>query len=249
MNRCLFLSLVLLFVCSLTQAKPITVRVVTEDAYPLQYMEDGQLVGPAFKLVEQVLTEANIDYYVEVVPWARAYSIAETQPNTLIFSIARTPARESLFNWIGTLMTLEYYYYGLAEKFKEKQYVEADFKDMRIGTVNKSATYQYLKNQQHPKLYPVASAKQNFEKLLSHRIDVFPGNITSFKVSCTQFNVDCSLIKRLAPLGLPPTQLYFAMSKSTSNEVVERIKQAYQAINNKDVVDDALKPMLAWVER
>ncbi|MEG3619360.1 hypothetical protein V5T82_12905 [Magnetovibrio sp. PR-2] len=35
---------------------------------------------------------------------ARAYSTVQNTPNSVLFSVARTPDREDLFTWIGTLI-------------------------------------------------------------------------------------------------------------------------------------------------
>jgi len=217
-----------LFFSSQSIASPIKITIVTEDAYPLQYVEDGRFVGPAYDIVKQVLDNAQLDYQLQVVPWARAYAIATKQPNTLIFSIARTEQREPLFHWIGELMELDYYFYGLAGNFITLPLDEADLKRKRIGTIIDSATYQFLMKSGYQRLYPVTSARQNFEKLLSGRIDMFPANRPSFELSCQKFQKDCSYLRELMPVGLPPSKLYFAMSRNSSDEIVIRVKNAYQ---------------------
>lgn len=232
----LLLLVGMLFLSLKSVAEDVTIQVVTEDAYPLQYLEQDQLIGPAFDIVSQVLTRANLPFDVNVLPWARAYASAKSQPNTLIFSIARTPSRESEFHWIGALMELEYFFYGLAENFPDDNYHASQFKDKRIGTILDSATYQFLQAEGFKGLYPVSSPKQNYNKLLNKRIDVIPANAVSFQISCKKFGKDCHQIKQLAPLGLPAIELYFALSKSTSPEVVERIEQAYQELLTEQVI-------------
>ena len=36
-------------------------------------------------------------------PWVRGYELALSQPNTVLFSTTRTPARESSFHWVGPI--------------------------------------------------------------------------------------------------------------------------------------------------
>lgn len=225
----------------LAYSENIQIDVVTENAFPLQYLENDQLVGPAFDVVAKVLAEANLDYTLSVVPWARAYAKATSKPNTLIFSIARTPSREDKFYWIGSLMELHYYFYGLKNKFEQNgnkfPVSQNQLKSMRIGSILDSATYQYLIVQHFTKVYAVATPQQNFDKLLTGRIDLFPANFASFEASCVKYKTDCSQIMRVAPLGLPATKLYFAISKSTSAAVVEQITQAYQRLISQNLID------------
>ena len=70
---------------SFAQGKEQTVRVVTESAFPLQYQEEGTIVGPATELLEALLKEAKVSYQIEMQPWARAYQSALTNKNTLIY--------------------------------------------------------------------------------------------------------------------------------------------------------------------
>ena len=247
MVRCKLLTLISLAWASVlslvhiqSHAESLTLRVVTEDSYPLQYVQDGQLIGPALELVEKVLVEAGVDYEVEVLPWARAYATAEVTPNTLIFSMARTTQREPLFHWIGAIMSLDYHFYGLKALYPKEKYTPDELRDARIGTILGSATYQHLIAENYENLYAVASPKLNFEKLLSKRIDIFPANELSFAISCTQFVQDCDQIRSLASIGVPATELYFAMSQSSNPELVKKIKAAYQTLIEEQRLADEL---------
>ena len=77
------------------------VAVVTEDWKPYSFEEDGAVKGSATGLVRKVLERAGIDYSIKVYPWARAYSMALNDDDTLIFAIVRSGEREPLFNWVG----------------------------------------------------------------------------------------------------------------------------------------------------
>ena len=103
--------------------------------------------------MSKVLAEAGYTSSLDVLPWARAYAIATSQANTLIFSIARTPQREEQFYWIGTLMDLQYYFYGLSKNFAQTPQQLNDYKNLRVGAILDSATHQYLTQQGFDTLY------------------------------------------------------------------------------------------------
>jgi len=78
----------------------------TEDYPPYNYLDDQTVKGLAVDL----LLEANrhIGSHLErsdlkLLPWPRAYYIAQTKPNSVLFSTARIPAREKLFKWAGPI--------------------------------------------------------------------------------------------------------------------------------------------------
>lgn len=90
------------------------VRVVTENLPPFQIVENNKVVaGSSFKIVAELLKRANIQSPTEVLPWARAFRIASTEPNVIIFSITRSEERENQFHWLLKLHTLNHSFYAL----------------------------------------------------------------------------------------------------------------------------------------
>ena len=110
----------------------INIKVVTEDTFPLQYLENGKVTGPATNLVEQVLLAAGVTYNIEVLPWARAYQLALTEPNILIYSLAKTTARLNAFKWVGKITALDYYLYGAVDSEINLQTSLEDLKQYEI---------------------------------------------------------------------------------------------------------------------
>ena len=91
--------IILILLCWLLSAQVSAIRltVVTEDLYPYNYIENGELKGQATEIVVKVLKHAGIDYSIQVYPWARAYNLALNNKNVLIYSIVKIPSREKLF--------------------------------------------------------------------------------------------------------------------------------------------------------
>ncbi|MFT6896851.1 MAG: polar amino acid transport system substrate-binding protein [Paraglaciecola sp.] len=92
-------------------------RVVTEEFPPYQTVVKGELIsGTSFFIVKEMLNRAKFNTRIELLPWARAYAIANTKPNVIIFSIARNSERESNFHWLYKLENLNYYFYALTAR-------------------------------------------------------------------------------------------------------------------------------------
>ena len=78
------------------------VRIVTEHLAPFQISENHELIGGIVAIeVQQLINKVLPENKIEVLPWARAFQIASERPNTIIFSLVRTPDREDKFIWIG----------------------------------------------------------------------------------------------------------------------------------------------------
>ena len=58
-----------------------------------QFDQDGNLTGWSATLVQKLFVEAGLPYKPHVLPWPRALKMAQTLPDTLIFSLLQTDAR------------------------------------------------------------------------------------------------------------------------------------------------------------
>ncbi len=76
-------------------------QLLTEENPPLNFSENGQPKGLSVDVVQEIKRRVGNTNTIEIQPWARAYRTASTQANVAIFIMARTPAREDLFQWVG----------------------------------------------------------------------------------------------------------------------------------------------------
>ena len=109
---------------ALVSACPL--QVVTEDFPPYQVVVKGELVaGSSYIQVQRLLLKAGWSCHSTVLPWARAYTQALQQPDTLIYSLVRTKEREALFHWIYPLGVVDYRFYA-ADAGLVRQLLPAD---------------------------------------------------------------------------------------------------------------------------
>src|SRR5471032_1633043 len=114
MRRRLLAILLLTLSAASTGAEHMTA--VTEEFRPLNYTENGVVRGYTTDIARELLARAHIGYRLASYPWARAYQMAQRQPDVLIFSIVRTPEREKLFRWIAPVAKRRVYIYKLAKR-------------------------------------------------------------------------------------------------------------------------------------
>jgi polar amino acid transport system substrate-binding protein len=89
--------------CGPLFADGIRVRVVTESLPPYSFEERGVVTGASTAVVRAVLEQAGLPYTIEVLPWMRAFDTVLHEPNTLIYSVARTEGRERQLIWVGKI--------------------------------------------------------------------------------------------------------------------------------------------------
>ena len=90
------------------------IKVVTVLMPPYQtQLPNGSIGGSATEIVKSMFEVTGDKPIIQAFPWARTYKLASSEPNTLIYSIARTPEREKKFNWVGNMEEEKIFFWGI----------------------------------------------------------------------------------------------------------------------------------------
>ena len=82
-----------LLVCNAAMA----VNFLTEENPPLNFLRDGEISGVATGVVREMAKRASVPATVLLIPWADAFSRAQQEAETCVYSVVRNPEREKLF--------------------------------------------------------------------------------------------------------------------------------------------------------
>ncbi len=222
-------------------ASQTKILALADDFYPVQFKDKGVIVGPATKLVKQVLNEANIPYSIAMQPWARTYNTALYKPNILIYSIVRTKEREELFYWIGPVIKVEYFLYGLTSANIPAINSLEQLNLYRIAAVRQTASALFFAEKKIKNVRLIGDADQAIKMLFNHRVDLIPGIKGIFEKSCQRQHSNCEQIKPLYRLDEPSTKFYLAMSKKTNIAIVNKVRKAYQKTIDMAAIEQALQ--------
>ena len=83
-------------------------QIVTESSPPYQTLLNGEVAGEATDKVKAIIQRAGLTASYSMFPWARAYKKALTEPNTLIYALAKTEQRDALFTWLSPVTQYEF---------------------------------------------------------------------------------------------------------------------------------------------
>ncbi|WP_284244462.1 substrate-binding periplasmic protein [Thalassotalea insulae] len=213
----------------------VKLNAVTENLPPYQIVKDNQLIGgSSYFLVKELLQRAGYQVNFQVLPWARAYYIAEHQANVVIFSMTRSSAREHKFKWIGQLRELTYSFYGVK---KDDSIIINSIDDARLLTVvavRNSFEAQSLIQKGFivdQNLILVKNYQLAWQMLHKGRADLTYANALvaeqinkSFRIQHTPF------FKQ--PFEVENNALYIAASLKTSDTIVEKLSLVLNDIKN-----------------
>jgi polar amino acid transport system substrate-binding protein len=244
---CLLLSL-LLFPQQARTEDP-AVKLITEHSAFTQTSAKDDSGGEATDFVQRVLDNANISRDLIYLPWRRAYHQGATEPNTLIFPLARTAQREEKFLWVGQLIPVNYYLFKLKSRADIQVKNLDDARPYSIGVVNYHVHHEYLLEQDFTGLQPVNGNAQNLKKALLGRIDLFPISDGGLIPVCERENIDCSQFEPVLKMKGISGGLYMAYSTSTDPVTVQSTAASYQQLLEQGVHAEIFRTRLDYIEQ
>ncbi|MDO9193366.1 MAG: hypothetical protein Q7U12_10750, partial [Undibacterium sp.] len=134
------------FLPAIAQAESI--KLVIQEFAPLTHTSAKANVveGVLTEKIQEIMKRAGETTSIRSTSLARALLATQTEENTCMIGLRRTPERESSFNWIGPLITDDWVLYGKKDNPRKlKNFEEA--KPYRIGSYKNAATGLQLMEQ------------------------------------------------------------------------------------------------------
>lgn len=148
LTKCLigiaFAGLVGLLATARATEAPPELMALTERLPPLNMEADGQVTGFSSELLDMMAADARVVVRKQVLPWARAYDRALRHNDTLLYSLVRTPERETLFRWVGPISPRRIVLYRWADRSDIVLRNLDDARPYRIGSTLESASTKLL---------------------------------------------------------------------------------------------------------
>ena len=211
---------------SSTVAASTSVKVVTEDLWPFNYIENNEIKGSATLFVKHLLNEAHIDYTLTALPWARSYKLATTDANVLIYTINKTPSRLNKFHWITDLSSqVDTNYYALTSNDN----VSRNIRDLKVGTLIDSVNDAFLKQHAFKHVTRVSHLKQSVSMLKWGRIDLIISSENALKKALEESDMAFENITNIGTAF--SSQPAIAMSLSTPLSTVEKLRKVAHQLN------------------
>ena len=164
----------------LSTALADTIHFVTEEYAPFNYTTDGKITGIAVEQVEAMAKAAGIDYTLEIMPWARAFAMAENQPNTCVFTTGYNRERAERFVWVNPLLKDQ------MVLLKRKGDAHDDLtivkaRELKVGSQRGDFAVEALELIGFKNIDLASDIDITLRKLISGRIDLMPTSVKTYK--------------------------------------------------------------------
>ncbi|KGU86468.1 substrate-binding periplasmic protein [Pseudomonas mediterranea] len=196
------------------------------------FAQDENIHGIAVDIVREIFKRADITYSLTLrFPWERIYKLALENPGYGVFVMARLPEREALFKWVGPIGPDDWIMLARADSKIVLDSLE-QARQYRIGAYKGDAIAETLGKQG---LNPIVVLRDqdNARKLLNGQIDLWATGDPAGRYLARQEGVnDLKTVLRFNS-----AELYLALNKDVSDDVVARLQKALDELRKEGAVD------------
>ncbi len=231
------MRMAVLLIGALGLASPAAAQAIafTTEAYaPFSYRDqDGAYRGAGIEQVEAAMREAGIPFTMEIMPWARAIALAETQSTHCVFAAARTAEREPRFKWITPLSVERTFLVRNTRSGVQAETLE-EARRYTVGTHRADYSEEVLRWMDFPVVDLSTDFAITFNKLMEQRIDLMPMSESVYETLKTEGKPIAKLIM------LSQQELGIACNRGVSDEVIKAMQKGLDTVIN-DGRQDAIR--------
>ena len=203
------------------------------------FATEDSIDGIAVDVVREMFKRADIPYSLTLrFPWERIYKLALEKPGYGVFVMARLPDREKLFKWVGPIGPDDWIMLAKADSKITLETLDQARK-YKIGAYKGDAIAETLAKQ-GLKPIVVLRDQDNAKKLVNGQIDLWATGDPAGRYLARQDGVNG--LKTV--LRFNSAELYLALNKDVSDDVVAKLQAALDQLRKEGVVDDIMAKYL-----
>ncbi|PWR74325.1 transporter substrate-binding domain-containing protein [Methanospirillum lacunae] len=208
---------------------------VTEEYPPFNFHENGTASGLMIDLISAISQKAGEEIPIEsfiFLPWNEAYHKAITDPDTVIFAIAKTPDREDLFKWVGPILT-----YNISLYSKRSNNITItnsnELSKYKIGAVTDDVAIDNLIQAgiKREDIFTRSDPRILVQELENGSIDLLSYGDIAANYYIKNVTGNSAYYKLSGKTGTVP--IYIGFNKETPDNVVEKFRNAFDELKNK----------------
>ncbi|MEH6826320.1 MAG: ABC transporter substrate-binding protein [Motiliproteus sp.] len=240
-----FVLIALTLLPGLTLGADPVVPLTLEEPLLSYHNSVGNLDGVSVELVRELQRRVGNEKPIQVYPWARAYRIAQTRADTLLFTTTRSAEREPLFHWLLRVNRDAWMLFARHDDGLQLNSLEGAKRVESVGVLRGGAHALLLRSEGFTNLVPMASYAQLLENLTKGRIRLGLHSASGFIESASRAGIPTTEIKPLYTLRT--SESYLVLSKpGTDPDTVRRWQEAAASM-----LEDGSYERIArhWVDR
>ncbi|WP_394189433.1 substrate-binding periplasmic protein [Pseudoalteromonas atlantica] len=245
--RNIFVLLCCLNFSAIGYAKPL-ITIYTEHFPPYNFSNKGQLQGINLDITRALCKRVNVDCQFELLPWTRAYHLAQKNKASGLVSTARSSERESLFQWVGPLASSRTFFYRLASNDHINPTELSQLSTYTLGLARGDVYAQLVHDIGFVKDKNLLNFAHHYEYInlfFKNKIDLILGSESLLDYQLQQYGHNSADVVKL--IELPVGKLkgnYLAFNKSVPKEIVDKFNHELAALKETDDLEQFRLPYL-----
>ncbi len=198
------------------------------DAANKQDASGADVKGFSPDVVREILARTGHQAQVRITSWERSYAALQTEPNAVLFTMARTPSRENQFHWVGPLVhSNAVLFVKKGSGVTVKSLYEAR-KLPSIAVIKGDSKEEFLRGKDFRNLDYSPDWATAFRKLLEGKVSALVMTDMDLPTTARDAGLDPADFEPVYELFV--NRLYIGMSKRTDQAVVRSWQDALDAM-------------------
>ncbi len=213
-------------------------QVFTEPLAPVHFEEDGDIKGIATDIVREIFNEAGLEARFELYPWKRAYQKALSTNDSFIYTINRTKKRETLFKWIGPILSKKTYLYKMKDRKDINLVNYDDAKNYTTAVIlGHSLTSNLLDRgfKEGKELITTPNKKVQIKVFLKGRSDLVTGNQYTIYQSLKAEGYSLDDVE--PALFISARGYYLGANINTDDAIITKLQKANEKVQRSGIVE------------
>ncbi len=215
---------------------PGSLRILTEEFPPLNYKAaDGTITGEATEVVLEIERRLNKSDTIEMKNWTDAYSVTLAQSDTVLYTTARTPERESSFKWVGPVASFDMVFYANSSSNLAVPNLSYAKMAKSVCAQSEDARAQYLLDNGFDNVDLQMNDAQCAQRVYLGQDDLWFGSSQVYNMTLQKAGLPSSSLRAVYVAN--KTDTYIAFNRQISDEVVKQWQDALDAMKADGTFD------------
>ena len=211
--------------------KPPVLKLVTEDYPPLTYAVGDSVMGFGAEVVKAIQAEVKSSDKIKIMDWSTAYNTALNEPNVIIFTMEKTPERDTSFYWVGPLGKNKTYLYAKADTTLVIRSLEEAKFLKTIATTTDWFSEKYLQKNGFTNLISNYKPTDAVKLIMSGDADAAVFTDLTVNQIVRQAGYEPGAL--VPVFELLDTDFYIGISKLTDKKIVDKWTKAFEKIKQE----------------
>lgn len=232
-------ALALLLIFLLPSARALSdeqLRILTTREPPANFMENGEVTGTTTDIVRGILNILGEEIEIELMPWARAYTIAKNVPNIVIYTAGRTQERIDLgFHFLGPVISRKHSLWKRRNVPIQISSIDDILTNRALVSGMRQDWREEFFSSQGVHVVRTADNRLGLKQLIQGRVQLWIAS-----------DIEAPTIAREAGISLQEIEIayvfkeapsFIMISNGTPKPTVDRWRQAFETLNDGDFYD------------